>query len=153
MQTHMTSPHMVMSTLHICAKKHMQAPARVAAHTRPWRIYAHAPIYPIPRGIYVHMSIPMRTHICIRMYIYIYIYICARASARPGATHTLTHTHLRARMHRHALTRIGKRRTHAGHDASAVYPANPECIYVYGTHLRIHLGVGACVVVDMYRDS
>ncbi len=114
MQTRMTTPHMVMFTLHIGANKRTQAPARVAAHTRP-RVHLRARAdLSISVGqicAYV-MCIPMRTHICIRMYIY--IYICARASARPGATHTLTHTHLRACMHRHAQTRIGNRQPMQG---------------------------------------
>ncbi len=98
------------------------------SHTNiPWKpAQARAPIYTFPKGICVCMCIPKRTH----KYMHTHVYICARAHTRPGATHTLTHTHLRARMHTHALTRIGECRTHAGHDASVVYPASPD-VYIY----------------------
>jgi hypothetical protein len=49
-QTRMTSPHMVVCTLHICA--HERKRLRTLPHIHAGgRIYAHAPIYPFQKGI------------------------------------------------------------------------------------------------------
>jgi hypothetical protein len=119
---------MVACTLHICAhhkRKRLPASPRIRAGGRN---YAHAPIYPFPKGIciytqaytYMHICvyicIRMRAYICIQMYVYrfaIYVYIYSHAQTLAREPHTHTHTH--------ALTR-----------------ATPD-VCISGTHLRIHL--------------
>ena len=99
MQTRMTSPHMVMCTLHICAnkRKRLRASPRIRAGGR---IYAHAPIYPFPKGIYVYVYTYAYT--CMHIYVCIYRYAHAQTLAREPHTQ-LTHPHyLQARMHTHA---------------------------------------------------
>jgi hypothetical protein len=109
-KTHMTSPHMVACTLHICTHhKRTQAPARVAAHTRP-RVHLRARAdLSISEGhicayVYTYAYTYMHT------YVYIYIYICARASARPGAIHT--HTHALTRVHAQTRTDTHRQPSH-----------------------------------------
>jgi hypothetical protein len=130
--SHMTSPHMVVCTLHICAnkRKRLRASPRIRARGR---IYVHAPIHPFPWGICVCV------YLSVHIYAYVRIYMRTRIHS-PGS-HTVTHTHALTRAHAHTRTTcIGKRRTHAVLDASVVYPATPDVtLYIYGTHLRIHL--------------